>query len=159
VDKKLIYFLICFCAATGFVCGVGLSKIVDILQEIKIANISAVGIITSLALLACIIWCLERLITWKCLRSKILKKDIIDLLLKPTAFVIAFVFICSLMQYLEFHPPYSYGLLFGIVIIGIALLTKDLVKNQRRKNQVFYYKFELIFMLGLAIGLLVELIF
>ena len=127
--------MICSCAGIGFVCGVVLSKMVDILQEIKIANIVAVGIITSVVLFASITWCFERLITWKCLRSRILKKDIVDLLLKPTAFVTAFVFICSLMQYLGFHPPYSYGLLFGILIIGIALLTKDLYHS---KNCLLY---------------------
>jgi len=76
MNKKINYFLICSCAGIGFVCGVVLSKMVDILQEIKIANIVAVGIMTSVALFASITWCFERLITWKCLRSRILKKDI-----------------------------------------------------------------------------------
>ena len=130
---------------------------IDILQEIEIASIGAVVGITGVILLACITRCLYELITWKCLRYKILKRDIVDLL-KPTAFIIAFVVIYLITRYLGLHPLYFYGLFFGVFIVGIASLAKNLAKS-RKKDQTYYYTFELIFFICLMVGLLVELIF
>jgi len=162
MNKKLtflIYFVtIGFGAAVGFACGIMLSRLVDTILEIKIANISDVGVTVSFILFAGIIAWLLLLIRWKSCGLRIFKEDIyVPLFI--IILITALAFVWSLICYLGIRFVYFYAIA-GILTIGLFLfLAKHLAKTQRKKGQPYYYRFEFIFMLGLAIGLLVGLIF
>ena len=73
--------------------------------------------------------------------------------------ITALAFVWSLICYFGIRLRIFYAIA-GILTIGLFLfLVKHLAKTQRKKSQPYYYRFEFIFMLGLAIGLLVGLIF
>jgi len=163
MNKNTIFLIWCvtigFAAITGFSCGIMLSKMIDIIREIEIVNISGTVIIASVFLLGCIIWSLRRLTREKCLGFRIPKKDIIIKYLLPTIFIPAFAFVCALIRYLGIRSIYFYAVAGILTICLFALLTKHLVKTQRKKDQSYYYKFWLIFIFCLVIGLLAGLIF
>ena len=135
-----------------------LSGLVDIIQETKIANISGVGAMVSVVLFTGIIAWLLLLIRWKSCGLGILREYIyVSLLI--IILITALAFVWSLICYLGICLRIFYAI-SGILTIGFFLfLVKHLAKTQRKKGQPYYYRFEFIFMLGLAIGLLVGLIF